>query len=52
MCMFIKPHGYHLVKCLDVYKNNNNLEYVEKAKYLGVFNCNDLKGDEYMLSQV
>ena len=48
ICMVVKPHGYEL-KYPDVYLNNNKLEYVEKAKYLGVIICNDLKDDEAML---
>ena len=41
-------YGYQ-IKCPNVYLNNNKLEYVEKAKYLGVAICNDLKDDENML---
>ena len=44
ICMVVKPHGYQL-KCPHIYLNNNKLEYVEKAKYLGVFICNDLKAN-------
>ena len=38
-----------LLVCPDIYMNNAKLKYVEKAKYLGVIICNNLKDDEDML---
>ena len=47
-CMVFKPRGFHL-KCPDINVNFDKHAYVNKAKYLGVTACNDLKDDEDIL---